>query len=95
MIESEMPYFGKAYSSIVYGGDTGMKFKGKPSEFTVIKGKKGFEVKAVVQGTSDRYILYLTVGFSGSSSLSISSNNRSSISYNGDIYATEKPAEKK
>jgi hypothetical protein len=95
MIESEMPYYGKAYSSIGYGGDSGLRFKGKPSEFTVSKSKNGFDVKVVVQGETDKYMLYLSVGSSGSASLSVTCNNRSSISYNGDISATEKSEEKK
>lgn len=90
MIESEMPFFGKAYSGVGYGGDTGLKFKGNPGEFTVVKGKKGFEINTVIKGESDNYKLYLFVGFEGSASLSISSNNRSTISYQGEISDPEK-----
>jgi hypothetical protein len=95
LIESEMPFFGKAYSSVGYGGDAGMKFNGKPEVFTVEKGKKDYDIKVVVKGATDNYTMYLTVGFNGSASLSISSNNRSTISYTGEISAPKKSEEKK
>ena len=34
LIVSEMPFFGRAYSAS-YGGDAGLKFKGKPEIYTV------------------------------------------------------------
>jgi hypothetical protein len=39
MIESEMPFFGRAYSGVGFGGDAGLQFKGIPEDFTVVKGK--------------------------------------------------------
>jgi len=87
-IESFMPYFGKSYG---YGtgatsNEVGMKFEGKPTEFTVTTGKKNHVVKAVVNGASDTYTINVTVGFDGASTLSIISTNRSNISYGGQIY---------
>jgi hypothetical protein len=90
MIESEMPYYGRAYGSVGYGGDSGMKFKGKPNEFSVTKGKKNFEIQVVVKGDNDNYRINLLVSYTGSATLSITSNNRSQISYNGEISAIEK-----
>lgn len=90
LIESEMPFFGKAYSGIGIGSsDTGLKFKGKPEKFTVVKGKKNFKIDAVVKGKADNFRLSLSVGFEGSTTLSITSNNRSTISYQGEISAPE------
>ncbi len=95
LIESEMPFYGKAYSSVGYGGDAGMKFKGKPEVFTVEKGKNDYDITVVVKGETDKYKIYLSVGFDGSTMISISSNNRSSISYNGEISSPKKNEEKK
>jgi hypothetical protein len=95
LVESNLPYYGRAYSGVGYGGDAGMKFEGKSEEFTVTKGKKNYSIDAVVKGNNDTYRLSLTVSFEGSGSLSITSNNRSFISYNGDITAPEKKEEKK
>jgi hypothetical protein len=93
LIEGYMPYFGKAYSGVGYGGDGGLKFDGVPEDYTVEKRKKNFLIEAVVKGENDVYDISLTVGFEGSSTLSIISNNRSPISYIGDISAPEKPKE--
>jgi hypothetical protein len=93
-IDSYMPYYGRAYSGIGYGGDTGLKFTGKADEYTVTKGKKNYQINAQVKTDKDLFRISLTVSFEGTASLMISSNNRSSISYNGDISAPEKPKEK-
>jgi hypothetical protein len=84
MIESEMPFFGTAYRG-GYGTEPGMKFKGKPTIFTVKKGKKNWDVTAEVSDPIDRYKLYMTVTSSGTASLSISCNQKSTISYSGEI----------
>jgi len=88
LIVSEMPYFGRVYS-VTYG-DGGLKFWGKPDVFILGKKSKNYAIKAKVKGTDDYYMINLTVNFEGSSSLSISSNNRALINYNGEICATEK-----
>lgn len=92
-IESELPFYGRAYSGAGYGGDTGLKFEGTPEEYTVIKTKKEYQIDAIVKGEQDTYRISLSVGFEGSASLSVISNNRSSISFSGEISAPEKPKE--
>jgi hypothetical protein len=90
IIKSEMPFFGRAFGGIGYGSDVGLHFEGTPREFTIKKGRKFYQIKAVVKGEKDTYTLLLSVFFEGSATLSISSNNRSTISYNGDIFKIEK-----
>jgi hypothetical protein len=92
-IESELPFYGRAYSGAGYGGDTGLKFEGTPEENTVTKTKKEYQIDAIVNGDNDTYRISLSVGFEGSATLSVISNNRSSISYSGEISAPEKPKE--
>jgi hypothetical protein len=89
-IDSYMPFFGRAYSAAAYGNDTGLKFKGKPENFTAKKSKRSFQINAVIKGQADIFRLFLSVGSEGSASLSISSDNRSTITYQGEIYALEK-----
>jgi hypothetical protein len=89
-IKSEMPFFGRAYSGVAYRGDGGLNFEGKPQEYTIKKEKKSYLIKAIVKGQYDVYTMYLSVFFDSSASLSINSNNRSTISYNGEIRAIEK-----
>ena len=92
-IESYMPFFGKAYSGIGYGGDNGLKFEGKPEEYTFTREAKNYRINASVKGTNDYFKLTLSVSFEGSATLSITSNNRSPISYYGEISAPEKKKE--
>lgn len=92
LIVSEMPFYGRAYS-VSYGGDSGLKFDGKPEVYTVEKKKKNYEIEAKVRGQNDFYTINLTVSFEGSSTMNISCNNRTSISYNGEVFAPEKPKE--
>jgi len=89
MIDSQMPYFGRAYSTSGYGTDAGMKFKGKPDEFRVEKTKKGWDVNATVTDQNDKYTIYLSVTASGSAHLNLTSGRQSSISYNGEIFTSE------
>ena len=90
LIDSYMPFFGQAYGGIGYGGDTGLKFTGKPEEFTVVKNKKNYQIDATVKGETDLFRISLQVSYEGSASLSIISNNRNTISYTGEISAPEK-----
>lgn len=93
-IKSEMPFFGRAYSGSGYGGDGGLDFEGKPEEFSIEKRKNSYNIKAVVKGRNDTYTLSLSVFFEGSASLTINSNKRSTISYNGEISAPVKEGSK-
>ncbi|WP_185963120.1 DUF4251 domain-containing protein [Flavobacterium gawalongense] len=90
-IKSEMPFFGRAYSGVAYGSrDGGLNFEGSPKEFTVEKGRKTYQIKTTVKGDTDVYQLFLSVSSGGNATLTINSNNRSSISYNGEIRPIEK-----
>ena len=93
LIKSDMPYFGRVTGFVSYGGDGGMKFEGIPEGYTVTAEKKGYQVNAVVKGENDIYRLSLSVSLEGGASLAITSNNRSVITYSGEISAPEKPAE--
>ncbi|WP_035671231.1 DUF4251 domain-containing protein [Flavobacterium sp. 83] len=89
-IKSEMPFFGTAYNGAAYGGDGGLNFEGKPQQYTFKKEKKAYQIKAVVKGQNDLYTIFISIFFDGSASLSINSNNRSTISYSGEISPIEK-----
>lgn len=92
-IVSEMPFFGRAYS-VPYGGEGGLKFEGKPEDYTIEKGKKFYSVDAIVKAKGDNFTINLSVSFDGSATMSISSNNRSPISYYGEIHEINKHKEK-
>lgn len=85
-IKSEMPFFGRGFSGLAYGGsDTGLKFEGEPEKFTVQKNKKEYIIKVSVKGKQDYFDMTLSVSLEGSATLTTNSNNRGSISYFGEI----------
>lgn len=90
----DLPFFGRAFN-VAYGGDGGIKFEGIPENIKVEKNKKSYTVKASVKGTNDFYNLVFSIFFDGGATLSINSNNRESISYNGEIKAPKTEAIKK
>jgi hypothetical protein len=90
LIESSLPFFGRAYSGVGYGNDTGMHFSGSPEDFLVQKKNKNYQINTSVQGEQDHYRLTLTISYGGTASLTITSNNRESISYTGDITPPDK-----
>lgn len=89
LMDGYMPFFGTATSGIGLGGDNTIKFKDKPESFNIEKKKKNFQIDAKVKGENDVYRLSLSVSFEGNSSLSIISNNRGTISYQGEISPSE------
>ena len=89
LMDGYMPFFGTATSGIGFGSDNTIKFKDKPESFNIVKNKKNFQVDAKVKGENDIYRISLSVSFEGSSSMSIISNNRSTISYQGEILPAE------
>ncbi|KQB44413.1 DUF4251 domain containing protein [Flavobacterium daejeonense] len=89
-IKSEMPFFGRGYSGLAYGGsDTGLKFEGKPEEFSVQKKNKEYQIKVSVKGLNDFFNMTLLVSLDGSGILTVTSNNRAPISYFGVIMPIE------
>lgn len=84
-IFSEMPYFGRAFAGVGYGGSGGLDFKGPVQDFSLTKNKKDYTIKAKVKDNSDSYTVILTVFFEGNASLTINSVHRNSINYRGSI----------
>ncbi len=86
---SFMPFYGRGYSGMAYGRDKGMRFEGKPENFTVTNAKKGYEITATVKGESDTYVISISAGNSSFATLSISSDDRGTISYQGEIVSNK------
>ncbi|WP_433832492.1 DUF4251 domain-containing protein [Flavobacterium anhuiense] len=89
----DLPFFGRAYS-VGYNGDGGIKFEGKPENIKVEAKKNNTILRATVRGKSDVYDLLFSIFYNGSATLSINSNNRAPINYDGIVYAP-KTTEKK
>jgi hypothetical protein len=93
-IVSKLPFFGQTYGSMAFGGDEGLSFSGTADDFTVTKKKKNIRVNALVKSEVNVYRLILTVRFNGKATLSVSSNNRSPVTFEGWISVDEIPEEK-
>lgn len=89
----DLPFFGRGYN-VGYGTDGGIKFEGVPDNLKIEKNKKNYVVKATVKGKNDVFDLVFTIFFNGNCSLSVNSNNRSSIFYDGIVSAPKKAVNK-
>lgn len=90
----DLPFFGRGYN-IGYGSDGGIKFEGIPENIKIENRKKSYNVKATVKGKDDVYDLMFTVFYNGGASLSVNSNNRAPIFYDGEISAPKSDENKK
>jgi hypothetical protein len=93
-VTCDLPFFGRGFN-IGYGSEGGIKFEGAPENIKVEKKKKYYNLKVIVKGKDDIYNLIFSIFFNGSTTLSVNSNNRSSITYYGEISAPKVDADKK
>lgn len=93
-VTCDLPFFGRGYN-IGYGSEGGIKFEGTPENIKVEKKNKSYNLKAIVKGKDDVYNLIFSIFFNGSTTLSVNSNNRSSITYYGEISAPKVATDKK
>ncbi|HPE75566.1 MAG TPA: DUF4251 domain-containing protein [Draconibacterium sp.] len=94
-IFSYLPYFGVAYS-VNYGGtDSPMIFKNAFESCDFETTKNGYLVKVSVKNENDRLDYSFHISVTGSTSLNVSSLNRQSISYNGNIEKIKEKEDKK
>ncbi len=97
-IDSYLPYYGRAYVAPYNSNDpteTGIQFKSKNFEYKDNLAKKsGWEVTIVPHDVKETRSFILNISETGYATLSVNSNNRQSISFNG--YITENvPKDKK
>lgn len=89
--EGHLPYFGRSFSGGYGTGGGGIEFNGEWLEYNVEKNDSKFRVmiKFKIRGESDTYSGTLTITTIENASLTISSNNKQVISYNGNIKKIE------
>lgn len=90
----DLPFFGRAFNAN-YGRDGGIKFEGVPENIKVEKKKKSYILSAIVKGKDDVYNLMFSIFYNGSATLSVTSNNKAFISYDGLITAPKSEENKK
>lgn len=88
-IVSALPYFGEARRGGLFSKDKGMNFEGTPEDYEIKSDFKEHQVSAKVVTDSDTYEISMVIGSSGYATLTISSKNRDTITYRGEIVAVE------
>lgn len=84
--EIELPYYGRVFS-VAYGGSGGIKGSGKYKEYSLSENNKklNYIIKFSAKCEDGNYNFILSISHSGSATLSLTSSQRSSISYYGNI----------
>ncbi len=79
-----LPYYGRSFTAPTNPNEGGIKFSSKKFDYKSKKGKKqGWDVTVIPKDGREGYKLNLNISSEGYASLSIVSNNKQSISYNG------------
>lgn len=91
---AEMPYFGRAFSAGYSNSGGGIKFDGPMESYQVQHNdkKRRVTIKFKIKGADDTYTCTLTISSKENASLSVTSNKRQVINYNG--FVKEGPSEK-
>lgn len=83
-----LPYYGRAYSASMNNDDNGYRFKSKKFTYETKKRKKGgWDIQISTQDVRNNVRMTLNISENGYGTLSVISNDKQSISYNG--YLTE------
>jgi len=89
--EGDMPFFGRGFT-VPYGGDGGIKFDKTSIENEKIElneKKMRITYSFEAKGENDTFRISMDVSYNGNTSVNVISNNRSHISYNGEISKIE------
>ena len=81
-----LPYYGRSFSAPIGRDDAGYKFTS--TKFTYERSalkKGGWQITVNPQDVKDGIRMYFTISANGYASLTVSSNNKQSISYNGHL----------
>ncbi len=84
---ADMPYFGRAFSAGYGSSDGGIKFDGQMESYDVQNNdkKRRVTIKFKVKGTDDTYSCTLIFSAKENATLSVTSNKRQVINYNGFV----------
>jgi len=94
-IFSYLPYYGVAYSASYGGTDSPMIFNKVFETCDMEKTKNGYRVKVSTKNGSDRLEFNFNISETGTTTLMVSSINRQSISYYGNLEKIKEKEEKK
>jgi hypothetical protein len=90
-VKSYLPYFGRAYS-VPYGGGEGYIFNSIVTDYqSSIDKKEKAVIEFKTKSKEDQLTYRIHVSPNGTASITVISNNRQPISYNGKASKKEKP----
>ena len=86
IFKAYLPYFGTAHIAS-YGGNGGVEFEGEPTNLKVDKNadKRTITISFNIKNKDESYGCSLVTGGSGYGTLTVTSSNRSTISYYGMV----------
>jgi len=85
-----LPYYGRAFSAPIGQNEGGVKFNSKKFDYKGTKGKKrGWNILIETKDAKENFRLALNIGDEGYATLSLSSNAKQSITYQGYLKENE------
>ena len=78
-----LPYYGRAYRADYMSTEGGIKLNGLVEDYQLSRKNDQYEIRFNAKSKTDLYRFHLSVSPSGYASLSVISNNRQSIRFNG------------
>lgn len=85
-INSYLPYFGRAFTAPVSSTEGGITFVSTDFDYKISDEKKGtWDVVIETKDTPQRYKLFLKIGNTGYTTLTVQENNREPITFYGKI----------
>ncbi len=85
-----LPYYGRSFTAPINQNEGGVKFNSKKFEYKSTKGKKrGWNIIIDPKDTNEGYRLALNISDEGYASLSLNSNSKQSITYQGYLKENE------
>lgn len=86
-----LPYYGRSYSAPINPEDNGYKFTAKNFTYNAVKTKKGdWDISINTKDVKDNVRMTLNISAGGYATLSVVSNNKQSIMYNGYLSEIKK-----
>jgi hypothetical protein len=87
-INSDLPYFGRAYTAPVYPTQSPLNFTSTNFQYTVTNNKKGgWDIVIVPKDLQDPKQISLSIFDNGTASATVTSTNRQPIAFNGYVKA--------
>lgn len=86
-ISATLPYFGERQIGGGYGASSGIEFNGVPADYQQVFDTKSstYSINFTIKNNTEQYVVTMTIFPNKSATVSVSSSNRNSIRYDGEI----------